>query len=107
LQPIITHVRCQQKLTTPAGQVQPAPTCRAAVAPQIRSLQHGHVYRGGVLKGMKQGLGQLEYSNGCQYNGEYDADEMDGYGVVTFASGGLYQGQVMLLWWNPVKCHTP
>lgn len=76
--------------------------CHAA--PQIRTPKGGHVYRGGVLKGMKQGLGQLEYSNGCKYDGEFDADEMDGHGVFTFASGGLYQGQVVLLWWTLAEC---
>ena len=54
---------------------------------------------------MKQGLGQLEYSNGCAYDGEFDADEMDGHGVFTFDSGGLYQGQVMLLSWRSITCH--
>lgn len=85
-------------MTMFAGQAQPTLTCHAAGAPQIRVLKQGHVYRGGVLKGMKQGLGQLEYSNGCKYDGEFDADEMDGHGVFTFASGGLYQGQVTVQW---------
>jgi MORN repeat len=96
----------EQSMCTPAGRVQPALMWYAAGALQIRTLKGGHIYRGGVLKGMKQGLGQLAYSNGCEYDGKFDADEMDGHGVFTFASGGLYQGQVTLQWASIVSRHV-
>lgn len=52
------------------------------------------MYRGGIVKGAKTGLGQFEYGTGDVYDGEFQVDFMHGYGVYTFASGGLYQGQV-------------
>lgn len=67
------------------------PGSRPAI--QIRNLKHGDVYRGGIVKGAKVGLGQFEYGNGDMYDGQFEADSMHGYGVYTFVSGGLYQGQ--------------
>ena len=43
------------------------------------------------LKDQKHGFGRLQWSNGNVFSGEWQADEMTGYGVFAYANKNEYK----------------
>jgi hypothetical protein len=52
---------------------------------------------GTFQNGLKHGKGKWKSGNGpgpvAQYEGDYENDKKNGYGVFTWASGNIYRGQ--------------
>jgi hypothetical protein len=53
-----------------------------------------YIYEGDFVNDKKQGKGKLEYNdNGNKYEGEFNNDDINGYGLYTFKNMHTYKGQ--------------
>jgi hypothetical protein len=55
-------------------------------------LENGDIYEGNWKKGQKSGHGIYLYSSGLKYNGSWKEDKMDGEGSLIFPDGSFYYG---------------
>lgn len=53
---------------------------------------NGSIYVGGVRSALPHGAGEMFFSNGDRYNGNFYYGKFDGYGLYTYAIGMQYEG---------------
>ncbi|GHU29282.1 hypothetical protein FACS1894152_7600 [Bacilli bacterium] len=63
-------------------------------------------WTGGMSGGWKQGSGTFTLANGDKYVGDFADGKEEGRGVMTFAVGGVYDGEwenycdIYIMWFN-------
>jgi hypothetical protein len=53
----------------------------------------GSVYKGGLVNGVREGLGTLTFPEGAKYTGEWKQNEANGKGTFTDKNGNKYEGE--------------
>ena len=61
--------------------------------PNINSMKFKNIYEGDYQNNKRDGYGVFIYENGDKYEGEYMDDNINGKGVYTWANGNKYEGQ--------------
>ena len=58
----------------------------------LENFKDKFIYNGNLIKGIKEGYGEIKYEDGTIYKGDFKEDKFDGKGKIVFPNGRIYEG---------------